>query len=286
MSVETMPPAESELAVGRRLAALERRQRLLEQLKIGSVAVALVVLLFLMLTQLRLSPAKMVEHFKFVLVGVWTTIYVSLLSILFASILAMMGALGRLSHHPIAKGAAALYVSVVRGTPLLVQLYLIYLGLPRLRAPLISLGVPSVIAQLLVLPGIPTGILALSLNYGAYMTEIFRAGIESIGHGQWEAAQVIGMSPWQTMQRIILPQAVRVILPDVGNQFIAMQKDSSLVSVFGVWEITYRANRIAKTDSSYMEMYLVAALLYWIMTIVSSWGQRWLETRMAHAYER
>lgn len=286
MSADSVPSPEAELAAGRRLVAIERRQRLMEQLRIGLVAVALVVLVGLVLLQLRLDLGKAAAHFDFVLIGAATTIYVSLLSIVFASILALLGALGRLSNNPIANGAASLYVSIVRGTPLLVQLYLIYLGLPRLRAPLVALGVPADIAQLLVLPEIPTGILALSFNYGAYMTEIFRAGIQSIGHGQREAAQAIGMSPWQIMRRIILPQAIRVILPDVGNQFIAMQKDSSLVSVFGVWEITYRANRIAKTDSSYLEMFLVAALMYWLMTIISSWGQQWLENQMGHAYER
>lgn len=286
MSLDEAPSPEIEIARGRQLMAIERRHRTIEQLKIGSVAGALVLVITFILLQLDLNLGKAASHFDYVLLGVPTTIYVSLLSIVFASILALIGALGRLSSNPVANGAASLYVSIVRGTPLLVQLYLIYLGLPRLRAPLIALGVPPDVAQLLVLPEIPTGILALSINYGAYMTEIFRAGIQSISHGQREAAQAIGMSPWQTMWRIVLPQAIRVILPDVGNQFIAMQKDSSLVSVFGVWEITYRANKISRTDSSYLEMFIVAALMYWILTIVSSWGQRWLENRMSHAYER
>jgi len=118
------------------------------------------------------------------------------------------------------------------------------------------------------------------------MTEIFRAGIQSISHGQREAAESIGMTRWQFMRRIILPQAVRVIIPDIGNQFSAMQKDSAQVSVMGIWEMTYRANRFARQDSKFLEMFIAAALFYWILTIVSSWVEGILERRLAHAYER
>lgn len=288
MSAETVSPPESEMELGRRLVRIERNRILFEQLQIGIVAVVLVILLFLALLQMKFDPSKIATHFAYVFEGAWTTIYVSLISIAIASVFALIGALGRLSKNAIFSGAAALYVSVVRGTPLLVQIFLIYFGLPRLREPLTAvLHVPPDVAKaLLVLPAIPVGILALSFNYGAYMTEIFRAGIQSISHGQREAAQAIGMSPWQTTWRIVLPQAFRVILPDVGNQFIAMQKDSSLIYFIGVAEILWRTDRIARTDGSYIEMYLLAALLYWTLTIISSWGQRWLENRMAHAYER
>jgi polar amino acid transport system permease protein len=88
------------------------------------------------------------------------------------------------------------------------------------------------------------------------------------------------------MRRIVLPQAIRIITPDIGNQFIAMQKDSALVSVMGIWEITFRANRFARQDSKFMEMFILAALLYWILTIISTWLEERLERRMAHAYER
>jgi polar amino acid transport system permease protein len=118
------------------------------------------------------------------------------------------------------------------------------------------------------------------------MTEIFRAGLQSIHHGQQEAAEAIGMSRWQTLRRVIMPQAIRIIIPDIGNQFIAMQKDSSLVSVMGIWELTYRANRFARVDSKFMEMFLLAALVYWILTIISSWLEGRLEKRLARAYER
>jgi len=200
-------------------------------------------------------------------------------------VLALCGSIARLSTNAIAQGVSGFYVSLIRGTPLLIQIYVIYLGLPQIGQRISELGLPK-IGNLFILDAVPAGILALSLNYGAYMTEIFRAGLQSIGYGQREAAIALGMTPWQVMRRVILPQAIRIIIPDVGNQFIAMQKDSALVSIMGVWEITYIANRYARRDSKYMEMFIVGATAYWLLTIVSSWLQSWIEKRMAHAYER
>jgi len=118
------------------------------------------------------------------------------------------------------------------------------------------------------------------------MTEIFRAGIQSVNRGQWQAASALGLSHLQTLRLIVLPQALKLIIPAVGNQFIAMQKDSSLVSVMGVWEITYRANRFARKDSKYMEMFLLAAAIYWVLTIFSEWGLARLEGRMGRSDTR
>ncbi len=285
MSAENVLAHDADLGLGRALLADERRNRLFQQTKVGLVWIGLVALLVIGLLQVRIDPAYIAAHYGFVLAGAWTTIGISLGSILIAAVLALLGALGRMSSNAIANGAASLYVSVVRGTPLLIQIYIIYLGLPQIGQQITQAGHPN-IGRLFILNALQSGILALSVNYGAYMTEIFRAGIQSIGHGQWEAAQAIGMTRWQMMRRVILPQAIRVIIPDIGNQFIAMQKDSAYVSIMGVWEITYRANRFARIDIKFMEMFLLAALLYWILTIISTWGQRWLEQRMAHAYER
>lgn len=271
--------------MGRVLVRRAQRARAIETLKIGVVWVVLVSLLTAGLLQLRFEPGYIFQHFGFVLQGVLTTIGVSLASIAFASVLALFGALARLSRNPIAQGVSGFYISVVRGTPLLVQIYFIYLGLPQVGQRLVQLGYPE-LGRLFTLTEIQSGILALSLNYGAYMTEIFRAGLQSVGHGQHEAAAALGMTRAQMLRRIILPQAIRVIIPDVGNQFIAMQKDSALVSVMGVWEITFRANRFARKDSKFIEMFLVAATLYWILTIISSWLQSRLERGMARAYER
>jgi len=274
-----------ELDMGLALLAQQRKERIILAAKIGVVWIGLIIFLLATLLQLRFEPAYVFKHYNFVLIGLWTTIGISLASIAFATILALLGALGRLSNNAIAQGVSGFYVSIVRGTPLLIQIYIIYLGLPQIGQQLNVLGFPQ-LGRLFTLTAVQSGILALSLNYGAYMTEIFRAGIQSISHGQREAAESIGMTRWQYMRRIILPQAVRVIIPDIGNQFIAMQKDSAQVSVMGIWEMTYRANRFARQDSKFLEMFLTAALFYWLLTIFSSWLEGLLERRLAHAYER
>jgi polar amino acid transport system permease protein len=271
--------------MGEALAALRRRQKIVHNVKVTGVWVGLVALLSAGLLGLRIQPSYMLAHYDIILQGAGATIGVSLASISIATILALFGAVARLSSNSVAQGISGFYVSVLRGTPLLIQIFLIYLGLPQIGLQLTALGFPH-LGKLLILEAIPAGILALSLNYGAYMTEIFRAGLQSISFGQREAALAIGMTPWQVMRRIVLPQAIRIILPDVGNQFIAMQKDSALVSVMGVWEITFLANRYARRDSKYIEMYLIAAAAYWILTIISSWFQTRLERRMGRAYER
>jgi polar amino acid transport system permease protein len=273
------------VGMGEALAALHRRQKIIHNIKVTAVWVGLVALLTAGLLMLKIQPSYMLAHYNIILQGAGTTLGVSLASIAIATVLALFGAVSRLSSNSIAQGVSGFYVSVVRGTPLLIQIFLVYLGLPQIGNQLTVLGFPH-LGRLFILDAIPAGILALSLNYGAYMTEIFRAGLQSIGYGQREAALAIGMTPWQVMRRIILPQAIRIILPDVGNQFIAMQKDSALVSVMGVWEITFLAGRYARRDSKYMEMYLIAAAAYWILTIVSSWLQSRLENRLGRAYER
>lgn len=279
------PPEDPNLDMGLALVAHQRKSRLIQTVKIGVVWVGLIIFLIVLLLQFNFDPAYVFAHYGFVLEGMLITIGISMASIAAATILALLGALGRLSHNSIAQGVSGFYVSLVRGTPLLIQIYIIYLGLPQVGSTLNSMGYPE-IGRMFTLTAVQSGILALSLNYGAYMTEIFRAGIQSIGHGQREAAESIGMTRWQIMKRVILPQAVRVIIPDIGNQFIAMQKDSAQVSVMGIWEMTYRANRFARQDSKFMEMFVVAAAFYWLLTIVSSWLEGMLERRMAHAYER
>ncbi len=186
-------------------------------------------------------------------IGLVNTLYISACSIVFAFVLALAGAVAKLSGNGVAVGVANFYTSLFRGIPLLMQIYLIYLGLPQV-------GV--------VVDAIPAGIAALSLCYGAYMTEIFRGGIESIPRGQWEAARALGLRPAETLLRIILPQAMRVIIPPTGNQFIAMLKDSSLVSVVGVWELMYLARTQGQSEFRHMEMMLTASMIYWAFSIL------------------
>lgn len=279
------PKVDAHQGMGEALAALHARQRRIHSAQVLAVWLGLVVVLIGGLLLLKIDPRYMRDHYGIILQGAGATLGVSAASITIATVLALFGAVARLSNNSVAQGVSGFYVSVIRGTPLLIQIFLIYLGLPQIGQQLSNLGLPS-LGRLFILDAIPAGILALSLNYGAYMTEIFRAGLQSISYGQREAALAIGMTPWQVMRRIVLPQAIRIIIPDAGNQFIAMQKDSALVSIMGVWEITFLAGRYARRDSKYIEMYLVAAAAYWILTIISSWFQDRIEKRMGRAYER
>ena len=276
---------EDQKAFAAELMAADRRSRLVQRLKVGFVWLVLIAIIGWLLRLLNIDFAYAVANSGFVLEGIYLTLGVSLASITIATILALIGALGRLSPHAWAQGISGFYVSLFRGTPLLVQIFIVYQGLPQIGVQLTKLGYPE-LGRMFILTAIQSGILALSLNYGAYMTEIFRAGIQSVSGGQWQAAAALGMGRFQTMRMVILPQAIRMIIPAIGNQFIAMQKDSSLVSIMGVWEVTYRANRVARIDSMYLEMFLVAAAIYWILTLVSEWLQGRLEQRMARSERR
>ncbi len=185
--------------------------------------------------------------------GAFTTIYISLSAILIACILAMMAALGRLSSNGLAYGISSFYISFFRGTPLLLQVYLLYLGLPQMG---------------IVVDAIPAGIAALALCYGAYMAEIFRAGITGIPKSQSEAAAALGLRKPVIFRKIILPQAMRMIIPPTGNQFIAMLKDSSLISVMGIWELMFLARTQGRAEFKHLEMLVTAALVYWAMSII------------------
>jgi polar amino acid transport system permease protein len=202
----------------------------------------------------------------FIATGVSLTILLAILAIALASVLALLGALGRLSKFPPAYALSTFYISLIRGTPLLLQLFFFFLALPQLG---------------IVLTGLWAGVLALGLNYGAYMTEIMRAGIQSVGVGQREAALAIGMSQGQILRRIVLPQAFRVAIPPIGNEFIAMLKDTSLVSVTGfVWEIMWRAQKVGRANFRSLEALLAAAVFYWIITIIFSAVQSRIEARL------
>jgi polar amino acid transport system permease protein len=222
----------------------------------------------------KIDTAFMGEWTPYIIGGVTTTLYVAVISISFAIAFAIIGALGRLSSNPVLYAISTLYVSLVRGTPLLVQILFIYLALPQVF-PFIS-DVPKEVL----------GIFALSFNYGAYMTETFRAGIQAVPRGQTEAAQALGMPGRTRMRRIILPQAIRIITPAIGNEFISMIKDSSLVSVIGVAETLWRAQRIGQSNFKGLETLMVAAGIYWALTIVLSIVQDRLEKRMAESDRR
>ena len=196
--------------------------------------------------------------------GLFTTIYISAVSIAIATAIAIVGAIAKLSNNGFAYAIASFYTSLFRGLPLLLQIYLIYMGLPQLG---------------FMIDAIPSGIAALSLCYGAYMTEIFRAGIQSIPKGQWEASRALGFPFGLILRKIILPQSIPLIIPPTGNQFIAMLKDSSLVSVLGIWEIMFLAKKLGAKDFNHLEMLLTAAMIYWALTIILEMIQARIERK-------
>jgi polar amino acid transport system permease protein len=263
--------APQDAALSEQIMVSQRTRQLRNGLYIAAVWFALLVLLFTVLRQFNLDIAFMVNFLPFIMAGSGYTVLVSAASIVLAVVLALLGALGRLSENPIANGVSGFYISLIRGTPLLVQIYIWYLGLPRVG---------------LILSPLMAGILALGVNYGAYMTEIFRAGIQAVSRGQHEAAQALGMSRPQTLRRIVLPQAFRIVIPPIGNEFIAMMKDSSLVSVMGVWELTFRANRLGRQYFRGLETFLIAAGFYWVLTVIFQFLQGKLEAHMARGERR
>ena len=194
-----------------------------------------------------------------VLAGLRGTIPLSLAS--FAIGMALL----RLSRNVVLRGIARFYISVIRGTPLLVQLFVIFYGLP-------AVGV--------VIDPFPAAVIAFSLNVGGYAAEVIRAAILSVPRGQWEAAHVVGLSRRKTLTRIILPQAARVSVPPLSNTFISLVKDSSLASLILVTELFRQAQNIAAFSYEFMAVYLEAALIYWLFCLVLSAGQGVLERRL------
>ncbi|MFC9351354.1 amino acid ABC transporter permease [Arthrobacter sp. NPDC057013] len=193
------------------------------------------------------------------------TIPLTLASFVIGLALALLVALMRLSRNVVVSGVARFYVSVIRGTPLLVQLFVIFYGLP-------SLGVK--------LDPWPSAIIAFSLNVGGYAAEVIRAAILSVPKGQWEAGHTIGMSRSQSLRRIILPQAARVSVPPLSNTFISLVKDTSLASLILVTELFRNAQQIAAFSQEFMVLYLEAALVYWVICLALSSGQSVLERRL------
>jgi len=206
-----------------------------------------------------------VDSLPFLLVGARTAIVVTFWSVLLGITLGLMVALGRLSKiTPLAVVCQA-YVEFMRGTPMVVQIFIVYFGLPRV-------GV--------YLPPLLSGVVALGLNSGAYLGEIFRGGIQSIDNGQTKAALSLGLKPMQVMRYIVLPQAFVRVLPAIGNEFVTMIKDSSLVSFIAVQELTYRSTLVAARTYDYFSMYMATAMIYFVMTFTVSRTLMWLEGRL------
>ncbi|MBX3038148.1 MAG: amino acid ABC transporter permease [Anaerolineales bacterium] len=216
---------------------------------------------------ISLDVEFMLKNITFIAGGLGQTLMISVLSISFAIILALLAALGRLSKFPPIYALSTFYVSLIRGTPLYLQIFFFFLALPQLG---------------IILSGLVSGVLALGLNYGAYMSETFRAGLSSVGKGQREAAMALGMTPTQMMRRIVLPQALRFAIPPMGNDFISMTKDSALVSATGfVHELMWRATKVGRASFNSLEALIMAAMFYWVLTLILTYFQGKLEARLS-----
>ena len=215
---------------------------------------------------------------KFVRDGIWVTVLLTVVAFFFTLIIGLIGGLGRIAKNPIIHLIATLYVEIVRGIPLLVQLIWWYFAAPAVIQKLggwMHIGFMAHYQS----SAIPLAIMGLAICYGAYMSEIFRAGIESIPKGQMEAARSLGMSYMQSMRYIVIPQALRVVLPPVGNEFIMLIKDTSLVSVVAVEDLTRRGREYMAAHFNPIETWTFIALLYLILTLFSARLIAWLENR-------
>jgi polar amino acid transport system permease protein len=201
---------------------------------------------------------------SFLLGGAAISLIFAFTSLGLGLVIGLTMALGKLSKHKILRWPASAYIEFIRGTPLLVQIFVLYYALP-------DFGI--------YLESFPVGIIAMGMNSGAYVAEIIRSGIISISKGQTEAARSLGLSAGQTMSHVILPQAFRRILPPLGNEFITLTKDSSLVSIIAIQELMFRANIVAARTWDYATMYLGVAPIYFLMTYGASLLVRYMEKR-------
>ncbi len=226
--------------------------------------------------------------FNAVLQGVGTTVFVSAIAYALAVVLGLLLSLMRVHRSRVTQEVSSFFVEIIRGVPMLVLLYYIsFVGAPALvqavnwlAGPLIDAGIMSEIS-VRQFDFTARAIMALSIGYSAFISEIFRAGIQSIGKEQTEAAGTEGATYWQTMRFILLPQAVRNVLPALGNEFIAMLKDSALVSALGVQDITQLGKVYSASTFKFFETYSIVALLYLVMTLGLAMVVRLLEKRLA-----
>lgn len=194
--------------------------------------------------------------------GAVATIKITLLSIIFAMVIGLLLAVVRMSSRKVLTISAALFVDLIRGTPLLLQIFYIYYVLPLAG---------------LTLNSFTAGVIALSLNYAAYLSEVFRSGIVAVAPGQREAAWSLGIPARETMTRIVLPQAVRLVIPSVGNYFVSLFKDSALVSVIALTELMRAGQLLASSTFKHFEIFTMVAVIYLAISYPATWLVRWVE---------
>jgi polar amino acid transport system permease protein len=246
------------------------------------------------ITFLLIFNPKYHEAFIYLVRGIVVTLRVTLVAYLLATVIGLLVGLARVSKNVFVYNAATLYVEIIRGIPMIVLiLYFAYAFIPLVIDGIHGLGNLALtyfpgsgffggIAGLSIrsIPAELRGVLALAVGYGAFEAEVFRAGIQSIGKGQMEAAKSLGMTYMQSMRFIILPQAIRRVLPPLGNDFIAMLKDSALLTVVAIPELTQLGRLRRASTFQIIETFNVVAFLYLSMTLLLSAGVRWLEKRM------
>lgn len=204
------------------------------------------------------------ESFPYVLQGIGYTLLISMVSMFIGLLLGFFLALGRMSKKPLLRWPARSYISFMRGVPILVLLFILYFGFPMIGIEFTA---------------ITAAIIGFSINSAAYMAEINRSAIASVDKGQWEAAASLGHSYWQTMRRIILPQAARIAMPPLSNVLLDLIKGSSLAAMITVPELFQKAKIVGGREFDYMTMYILVALIYWGICTVISFVQNRLEKR-------
>lgn len=207
----------------------------------------------------------LIKHFPTFLNALGVTVRVTLLALIIASLIGILFGLFKISGNKLLKLVANIYISIIRGTPLLVQILFIYFGLPMTLGFKWDLFTASVVI--------------MSINAGAYMTELIRGGIESVDKGQMEAARSLGLSYGQAMIKVIMPQALRTMLPSIINQFIVTLKDTSLLSVIGLRELTQNTKIIVANNMEALRMYFIVAIYYWIIVNILTLIAQWVERR-------
>ncbi len=224
------------------------------------------------------KPDPFMRILVYVREGIWTTISLTAISFLLVLFCGLIIALARISKIKILSGIATVFVEVIRGIPLMVQLIFWYFAFP---AVIQNIGAQFNLESLKTFKtdAVAMAVIGLTICYSAYMSEVYRAGIQSISKGQMEAARSLGMNYFQAMRYVILPQAVRVILPPVGNEFITLLKDSSLVSVVAVADMTRKGREFMAANFDPFQTWIMIGLLYLVMTLLAGRLVAYLERR-------
>ena len=221
---------------------------------------------------------KMIKWIPTFIDGMIVTVVLSLMTVFLGSIIGLVATFLQQSQKKSLKAVANIYTQVIRGTPLLVQLYIWLYGLP-----LIGISLPTLpfLGDVYSSREFLTAVVALSINSGAYICELLRGGLESIDKGQMEAGRSLGLSRKETMKSVIIPQAIRVVLPGLGNEFIAMIKESSIVSVVGIFDVMYTSNIVKAATYSIFEPLIIVAIIYFFLTYSLTGIMKQLEKRLS-----